>query len=171
MIPGDSDAKTAGGNHQVAPTESSSEDVLAAEGHVAASPEEVFDFLSDLGNHWLMADRFVEVVRLDGAPGEPATGGVVRMHGPLGIRRTAITQVTGRERPRMMTGTADLRGGTCARVTWSFVPDGDGTIVRLAAEVQKAGPLDRMLLTLGGKAWFRRHLAAILASMSERFGP
>jgi uncharacterized protein YndB with AHSA1/START domain len=170
LRPGDADAKTARGNHQVVPVANSTESILHAEGHVPASPEEVFDFLSDLGNHWLMADRFIEVVRLDGTPGEAATGGTVRMHGPLGIRRTAITRVTGQERPKMMTGTADLRGGTRARVTWSFVPDGDGTTVRLAAEVQKAGPLDRMLLTLGGKAWFRRHLATILAALAESFG-
>jgi hypothetical protein len=69
----------------------------------------------------------------------------------------------------MMTGTAELGGGTRARVTWSFTPDGDATTVRLAAEVEKAGPLDRVLLALGGKAWLRHRLAAILATLADRF--
>jgi hypothetical protein len=142
---------------------------LFAEGKVPAPPGEVFDFLSDLGNHWVMADRFIEVVRLDGEPGGAAAGGRVRIHGPLGIRRTAVTRVTTRERPTMMTGTAELGGGTRARVTWSFTPDGDATTVRLAAEVEKAGPLDRVLLALGGKAWLRHRLAAILATLADRF--
>jgi hypothetical protein len=171
LTAGDSGAKTVSGNHQLDRATNATRDVLHAEGRVPASPEVVFDFLSDLGNHWLMADRFIEVVQLDGAGGQAASGGVVRVHGPLGIRRTAITRVTGQERPKMMTGTADLRGGTRARVTWSFVPDGDGTTVRLVAEVQKAGPLDRMLLTVGGRAWFRRHLATILDALAERFCP
>ena len=169
MTAGDSGARTVSGNLQVDLAANPTGEVLHAQRRVPASPEAVFDFLCDLGNHWLMADRFIEVVRLDGSRGEAASGGLVRMHGPLGIRRTAITRVTGQERPRMMTGTADLRGGTRARVTWSFVPDGDGTIVRLVAEVQNAGPLDRMLLTLGGRAWFRRHLATVLAALAERF--
>jgi uncharacterized protein YndB with AHSA1/START domain len=142
---------------------------FSAEGHVPASPAAVFDFLSDLGNHWVMADRFIEVVRLDTDRGGTATGGKVRMRGPLGIRRTATTRVTSSERPTTMTGTAELSGGTRARVTWSFSPDGDGTTVRLAAALEKAGPLDRALLVLGGRAWFRRRLAAILAALADRF--
>jgi hypothetical protein len=142
---------------------------FSAEGHVPASPAAVFDFLSDLGNHWVMADRFIEVVRLDSDRMGTATGGKVRMRGPLGIRRTATTRVASSERPTAMTGTAELSGGTRARVTWSFSPDGEGTTVRLAAALEKAGPLDRALLALGGRAWFRRRLAAILAALADRF--
>jgi Polyketide cyclase / dehydrase and lipid transport len=91
------------------------------------------------------------------------------MHGPLGMRRTATTRVTSSERPTTMTGTAELSGGTRARVTWSFTPDGRGTTVRLAAALEKAGPLDRALLAIGGRAWFRRRLAAILAALADRF--
>src|SRR5918912_1485161 len=41
---------------------------------VHAPPEEVFDFLSDLRNHWRMADRFVEVVSVQASDGVHADG-------------------------------------------------------------------------------------------------
>jgi len=50
---------------------------------VQATPEEVFDFLSDLRNHWRMADRFVEVVSVEASDGMHADGGRVRVRGPL----------------------------------------------------------------------------------------
>ena len=38
---------------------------------IAASPEVVFDFLSDLANHWRLVDRFVEVIELSGQKSLP----------------------------------------------------------------------------------------------------
>jgi hypothetical protein len=72
---------------------------------VPAPQEEVFAYLSDLGNHWELADRFVDVLSLDrpaGDPAAPATGGRVR-----GARARSAS----RERPprawwRPMTRTA-----------------------------------------------------------------
>jgi hypothetical protein len=142
---------------------------IAVAREVPAPADEIFDFLSDLGNHWLLADRFIEVLRLEREPGGEAHGGKVRMHGPLGIRRTAVTRVTDQDRGRMMAGTAELGGGTRARVTWSLTPEGDATLVRLGADVETAGALDRMLLALGGKVWLRRRFGAILDTFTERF--
>ena len=42
---------------------------IAAERVVAASPPVVFAFLADLENHWLLTDRFVEVLTLERPPG------------------------------------------------------------------------------------------------------
>ena len=47
---------------------------------VPAEPQEVFAFLSDLGNHWRLASRFVEVVELESARnGDSADRGVVQL--------------------------------------------------------------------------------------------
>ena len=49
---------------------------------IPAERERVFEFLSDLENHWLLADGAISVVSV--APGD---GGRVRMRGPLGVHR------------------------------------------------------------------------------------
>src|SRR5919204_6458142 len=113
---------------------------IAATGWVAVPPEELFEFLSDLENHWVLADRFIEVVELDRAePGAPAHGGRVRMRGPLGLRRTAVTRVIEVDAPRRMAGTADVGRGTVAQVSWTLTPEGGGSRVHLAARLQR-GP-------------------------------
>ena len=83
---------------------------------VPAEPEEVFDYLSDLGNHWRLASRFVEVVELESSrSGGAADRGIVRLRGPFGLRRTVTTKVTAARPPRLMIGTAEIAGGTRAR--------------------------------------------------------
>jgi hypothetical protein len=137
---------------------------LEAAAVVPAAPEAVFDFLSELENHWRVADRFVEVVSL-----EPV-GGVVRVSGPLGLRRTAITRVEQLERPTLLVGTADIGSRTRARVSWSLAPRDAGTLVRLAAEVERATAVDRLLLALGGRRWLERRFGSALAHLARHFG-
>lgn len=84
---------------------------------VPAPPEEVFAFLVDLENHWLVADRYVEVLDLDGPPGG-RTGGRVRIRGPLGISRTATTRVELAEPARELGGSALIGTGTRGEVRW-----------------------------------------------------
>jgi uncharacterized protein YndB with AHSA1/START domain len=129
---------------------------------VAASPEAVFAFLADLDNHWKLAGRWVEPRSIDDASGR------VRLHGPLGIRRTAATNVTDAQPSQVLHGTAELSGGTLARIAWTLSEDANGTAVRLSAEVQRAARLDRLLLTLGGQAWMTRRFAAILDRLDEQ---
>jgi uncharacterized protein YndB with AHSA1/START domain len=143
--------------------------VIAAEGVVPAPPEKVFAFLSDLENHWQLADRFVEVVALDrDSQNGPARGGRVRMHGPLGLKRTATTLVVHAQPNETMRGTAELGQGTQAQIEWRFTPDGGGTRVRLAAAVERANLLDRVLLQTGGSTWLRRRFAKILGALASR---
>jgi uncharacterized protein YndB with AHSA1/START domain len=130
---------------------------------VAAPPETVFDFLSDLANHWRLVDRFVAVVSL------ADDGAVVRLRGPLGVRRTVRTRVTEARRPELIVGVAELRGGTTARVTWTLEGVPGATRVRLAAEVAEARPLDRLLLALGGRVWMRRRFAHGLRRLVDRY--
>src|SRR4029079_17206276 len=130
---------------------------------VPASPEAVFSFLSDLENHWKLTGRWVEAVSIDDGSGR------VRIHGPLGLRRTARTTVVDASPSHVMHGTAELSGGTLARIAWELGEDSGGTSVRLSAEVERAARRDRVLLALGGRAWMRRHFDAILARLDEQF--
>jgi uncharacterized protein YndB with AHSA1/START domain len=140
---------------------------------VPATPEEVFRFLSDLSNHWRLVDRLVEVVSLEGDPPDRA---VVRLRGPFGLRRTVRTRVTAARAPRLLIGVAELGdggasggGGTRALVSWTLAGRLGQTRVRLAAEVEHATRLDRLLLALGGRAWLRRRFAFGLERLAERF--
>ena len=132
---------------------------------VPAPREAVFDFLSDLGNHWAVAGRWIEVESLDGR----GNGGRVRIRGPLGVHRTAVTSVERVQPPERLEGTARL-GRTEARVAWTlYERRSGGTEVRLAATIVRAGALDRAVLALGGACWMRRLFAATLAHLVERF--
>jgi uncharacterized protein YndB with AHSA1/START domain len=131
---------------------------------VAASPEAVFSFLSNLENHWKLTGRWVEAVALEDANGR------VRIHGPMGLRRTARTTVVDASPSHVIHGTAELSGGTLARVSWQLNEDAGGTAVRLSAEVEHAAFPDRLLLALGGRAWMTRRFDKILARLDEQLG-
>jgi uncharacterized protein YndB with AHSA1/START domain len=131
---------------------------------VAAPPEDVFEFLSRLENHWRIAGRFVQVVSVD-----HDRGGTVRLRGPLGVRRTARTTVTAVRAPRLIIGVAELPGGTRARVSWTLAGRLGETRVRLAAHVEHATRLDRALLALGGRAWLQRRFVDTLRELSCAF--
>ena len=136
---------------------------------VAALPEDVFAFLADLGNHWIVADRFVEVVDLHRPNGSQAEGGEVRLRGPMGVRRTVTTRVVAAKAPRLLIGTAEMGPGTRARVSWALAGHLDATRVRLAATVERATLLDRALLALGGRWWLQRRFAATLDGLVQEF--
>lgn len=137
---------------------------------VPASPEDVYAFLSDLRNHWRLADRFVEVLTLESSDGGRADGGRVRVRGPLGIRRTVTTRVVAAREPRLMIGTAELASGTRARVSWTIAGRLGASRVRLAAELEGARPLDRVLLAAGGRWWMRRRFASTLERLARELG-
>ena len=130
---------------------------------VAASPEDVFGFLSDFGNHWELTGRWVEAVALEDSHGS------VRIHGPLGLRRTARTTVVDATPNQVIHGTAEVPCGTLARIAWDLDPDPAGTVVRLAAEIERTAAADRMLLALGGRAWMTRRFDAILERLDAQF--
>ena len=136
---------------------------IEATGVVPAAPEAVFRFLSSLGNHWALADRWIEVVELNDGSGR------VRMHGPLGMRRTARTIVVDAEPNHVMHGTAELSGGTLARIGWELHEDAGGTAVRLSAEIERAALPDRLLLALGGRRWMQGRFDRILQTLARQF--
>jgi uncharacterized protein YndB with AHSA1/START domain len=130
---------------------------------VRSDPGELFGFLSDLENHWLLADRFIDVLELDAHA--PARGGRVRMRGPLGMRRTALTRVLEVVPETRIAGTAEIGARTLAHVSWMLFGVDGGTHVVLAARVERASLLDRVLLAAGGALWMRRRTKMILAGL------
>lgn len=146
---------------------------IEAQGLVVAAPEEVFDYLARLDNHWRLMDDSVEVLSLDGDGDEAPDRAVVRMHGPLGIGRVAHTRVLEAQRPRLLRGVAQIGrrmdGGrrTEGEVSWRFEPEGEGTRVRLSASVARSGVADRMLLALGGRRWMEARFRLALRHLAE----
>ena len=129
----------------------------------------LFAFLADLENHWLLTDRFVEVLTLERpAGGGPARGGRVRVRGPLGISRTAQTRVAVADPPHAIAGTAAIGRRTEAQVRWTLAPEGESTRVRLEAAVQRAGARDAVRLGSGGRRWLGRRGGAIHAPRAPR---
>jgi uncharacterized protein YndB with AHSA1/START domain len=136
--------------------------VISAERRVSAPPERVFEFLSDLRNHWrLEQGAFVELEDVDEA------AGVIRLRGPFGISRKVRTQVLEAVNPSRVAGRADLSGGTVGLVAWEIRPDGGGSTVLLSAEVAHASLPDRLLLAVGGDAWFRNLFERALANLEK----
>jgi hypothetical protein len=126
--------------------------------------ELVFEFLADLNNHWLLADRFIRMVRLDAS----GTGGRVRLRGPLGLRRTATTRVDELEEPDFVRGSAGIGGTTRGTVCWALEDTGSGTLVTLDVQPERLGATDALLLRLGGRRWLRGVFARILVRLEER---
>jgi uncharacterized protein YndB with AHSA1/START domain len=136
---------------------------ITAHAVVGAPPDAVFELLSDLREHWLLADHWTDVRRID------ADGGTIRLRGPLGLRRTVHVRVTGREPPSQLDGMAVLGRRTAARVCWELRPEGAaGTRVALAAEVLRTGPLDRFLLAVGARRWLAWRFAVTLRRLDGR---
>jgi uncharacterized protein YndB with AHSA1/START domain len=142
---------------------------IAAERVVAASPQVVFAFLADLENHWLLTDRFIEVLTLERPPGDgPAKGGTVRMRGPLGLGRTVRTRVVEAVPARAIAGTASVGRRTEAHVRWTLTPESRGTRVRLDATIERLGRAERVLLAAGGRLWLERRFVSILQTLARR---
>ena len=116
----------------------------------------MFEFLSDLRNHWRLEPHFLELEQVG------PTGGRVRIKGPLGLSRVARTAVASTERPRRVSGTAELGGGTLGHVRWDIraLPVPGRSHVTLSALVERASLLDRVLLACGGRWWLRRIVGA-----------
>jgi hypothetical protein len=132
---------------------------IIATARLESRPQAVYALLSDLGEHWRLADPWVDPVELG------PDGGVVRLTGPLGISRTVRTRVVHTEAPVLLAGEAAL-GATRAAVRWRLVADGEGTRVELRADVLEAGFADRLLLALGGRRWLRGRFRATLRRLA-----
>lgn len=136
---------------------------LSAAREVPGPRERAFALLADLDVHWRLAGRWVEVLELDGPVGG-RRGGRVVVRGPAGLRRTVATRIDAVEPPGAVLGTARAGARTSVEVAWRLdeVAGGAATRVTLRLDVRRAGPLDRLVLALGGRWWLRRQLAGAL---------
>lgn len=134
---------------------------IEARASIPVARAELFDRLSRLENHWALADRWVEVVSLNG----DASGAIVRLNGPFGLGRTARTTVDRIEEPELIAGTAEVGPNTRGKVSWRFSEDGAGTLVTLRAELEGGTPADRLIWAAGGRIWLEGRLRATLARL------
>ena len=117
------------------------------------APPQIFEFLSDLRNHWRLEERFVE---LDDVTDH---GGRVRIRGPLGLSRVARTEVLEAEPPSpigRLHGRAEIGRTTRGEVFWEIAPDDGGSRVTLTAVPERLSASDAFLLALGGRRWMCR---------------
>jgi hypothetical protein len=147
---------------------------ITASARLAAPREDVFSLLSALDRHWLLADRWVKVVELDHVGDADAlspNGGSVRIHGPLGLRRTALTRVHTVRDGHVIEGEAILRR-TRATVRWELSAGwGGATCVDLTAQVERASIPDRIALALGGRWWLKRRFSSTLERLAALVEP
>jgi hypothetical protein len=148
--------------------ESSSGDVIAANVLIDASPAAVFGFLADLENHCVLAGPRLRIVSLSGPQGA-RDGGVMRIRGPLWLRRTATTRVLASTAAREIVGRAQIGRDTTARVRWLLERREGATAVCLSATVERAAAIDWLLLQLGGRRWLRRAFLRALGRLSDQF--
>ena len=135
--------------------------VIEAARLVESPPAKVFEFLADLENHWQLADRAIEVLDAGQA------GGRVRIRGPLGVGRTAVTTVD-EVNDSELRGSAAIGRRTRGHVRWSLAERDGDTLVRLEVYADSLGPMDALLLRLGGRRWLRVVFGRILARLEER---
>lgn len=141
---------------------------IVARRQISARSAEVVRFLDDLENHARLAPGSVEVLSLERG-NDAAAHAVVRLRGPLGIRRTARTELLPISRgSRSIHGRASIGSRTSATIVWTITACGRGNSdVTLYARVEHAAPFDRLLLRVGAARWLSGHFATALAHLSD----
>ena len=127
-----------------------------ASSEVRAPVDEVFRFLADLGNHWRLASRWIEVVTLHPA-GQRADSATVILSGPLGLARTVQTRVDQVTPPSAIRGHG-TSGRTHADVSWTLAPATGATRVSVEVRLIRASLADRAIWLCFGRAWLARRL-------------
>lgn len=136
-----------------------------ASAEVRAPVDEVFGFLADLGNHWRLASRWIEVVTLHRA-GERADSATVRLSGPLGLARTVQTKVDSVTPPSAIRGRGSS-GRTRAEVAWTLEPVSGATRVGVEVRLIRASATDRLIWLTFGRAWLARRLQLTVSGLDD----
>jgi hypothetical protein len=133
---------------------------IVAEQLMPAPASAVFGFLADLENHARLAPGSVDVLGLERGPDLQARA-LVRLTGPLGIRRSARTELRPHG-PESVSGRAMVGPRTRVSVEWTIERRDGGSFVSLCASVDAASVADGLLLRLGGGRWLLRQFGAAL---------
>ena len=136
-----------------------------ASAEVSAPVENVFGFLADLGNHWRLASRWIEVVTLDRG-GERADRATVRLSGPFGLARTVQTRVDDVTPPSAIRGHG-ISGRTHADVSWTLAPAAHATCVSVEVRLIQASLTDRAIWLCFGRAWLARRLRLTVLGLDD----
>ena len=140
--------------------------MIVARRQVAAPVEDVIRFLADLEHHVRLAPESVQLLWLSRRPGRRARA-VVRLTGPLGIQRTASTELLQARPANSIAGQARIGERTVASVAWRVEENCGGSVVTLTATVDAASTVDRLVLLLGGHRWLARRFETALERLSE----
>ena len=92
------------------------------------------------------------------------------MRGPLGVSRSAHTEVVAAEPPTPVAhlrGRAQMGRTTRGTVHWKIAPSASGSDISLTATAERLSAFDTVLLALGGGRWFRRVLANGIARLDS----
>lgn len=136
---------------------------LSAAATISAPPARVFAFLRSLDRHWaLIGPRAVPVRATDDGDGY-----LLRLRGPLGIRRTVRTRLVGIEESALLTGRVEAGARTRATLSWSVQHCPGGSRVVLLARTDSLGPGDRLLLFAGGRWWLTRTLRVAVRGLAD----
>ena len=140
---------------------------IVARRQIRAQSAGVVRFLDDLENHARLAPGSVEVLSLDRGK-DAAARAVVRLRGPLGIRRTAQTELLPIPRgSRSIHGRARNRQPHVRNDRTITASGGGSSDVTLCARVEHAAPFDRLLLRVGAARWLSGHFATPLTHLSD----
>jgi hypothetical protein len=139
---------------------------IVASRRIGAPADQVLRFLGDLENHARLAPGSVELLSLERRPGLGARA-LVRLRGPLAIKRTATTELVPTRVADSIAGRARVGKGTLVSVAWEICRPGTGSLVTLSATLDAIRPLDSMLLRLGGRRWLARRFALALDHLSD----
>jgi len=129
---------------------------------ISAPAEPIFVFLERLEHQFELIGGRAECLAAAGA------GVRVRHRGPLGIRRTVRASLTYARSPESIVGRAEAGRGSRVTVRWSIQRSDVGSWVQVIAHADALGPVDAMLVRLGGRRWLARSLELALEGLEER---
>src|SRR3954447_10159530 len=90
---------------------------IVASRRIGAPANQILRFLADLENHARLAAGSVELLSLERGP-DLCTRALVQLRGPLGIRRTATTELVATGAPDSIAGRGSVGKGTLVSVVW-----------------------------------------------------
>lgn len=132
---------------------------------IRAPRQVVHAVLSDIDGHGRLAGDGIRLVGTEHRGARPR--GVIRVSPPLPLDWTVHTEMTSRDDPARVAGTASVGERRAADIEWELEPHAGGTLVRLRATMRDLSASERLLLRLGGRRWLRRRFERTLLRLER----